>query len=144
MPILLPTLPDATSSCPRRSGLSLMLAGVLLGLGLQGRPAEAGPPPYPDAVRGGRLAARAVLDRAGVETCLRGKLTRALLELSASCEVAGQRNDLCSLADRAVVVTPMDLPLMAATAQQLLDLSAPTTEPGATPLPANAPAGSTR
>jgi hypothetical protein len=77
------------------------------------------------------LAARAVLEHAGAETCLRGKLTKALLELSASCEAVGQRNGLCSLADRAVVVTPMDLPFMAATAQQLLDLSAASLEPGA-------------
>jgi len=137
MAILLPTPPDAPWPCPRRGGLSLVLAGLVLGLGVQGRPAQAGPPPYSDAVRGGRLAARAVLDQAGAETCLRGKLTRALLELSASCEAAGERNGLCSLADRAVVVTPMDLPFMAATAQQLLDLSAAETEPGA-------PAGSTR
>lgn len=89
--------------------------------------------PYPDAVSNSRTAAEAVLTRAGAETCLRGKLTRALLGLSASCEASGQRNPLCALADRAVVVTPMSLSFMDDTARQLLELSAPTGPAAAVP-----------
>ncbi|MEB3332806.1 MAG: hypothetical protein VKI83_09990 [Synechococcaceae cyanobacterium] len=81
--------------------------------------------PYPAAVQKGRIAAEAVLQRAGRETCLRGKLNRALLGLSASCEAAGERNALCTLADKAVVVTPMSLAFMDETSQRLLELSAP-------------------
>ncbi|MFM8277856.1 MAG: hypothetical protein ACKN89_12890 [Cyanobium sp.] len=82
--------------------------------------------PYPEAVNKARRAAEAVLQRAGRETCLRGKLNRALLQLSASCEASGQSSSpLCSLSDKAVVVTPMSLGFMDATAKQLLDLSAP-------------------
>jgi hypothetical protein len=84
--------------------------------------------PYPDAVSRSRLAAQAVLDRAGAETCLRGKLTNALVGLSDSCAAAGRRNPLCSLADKAAVVTPMSLPFMDETAQRLLELTA-TPEP---------------
>jgi len=80
--------------------------------------------PYPQAVSESRKAAQAVLDHAGAETCLRGKLTKVLLRLSASCEAAAERNALCSLADKAIVVTPMSLTFMEDTAHQLLDLTA--------------------
>jgi len=81
--------------------------------------------PYPDAVRHSRTAAEAVLARSGTESCLRGKLNRALLGLSASCEAAAERTPLCSLADKAAVVTPMTLAFMDETARRLLELSAP-------------------
>jgi hypothetical protein len=81
--------------------------------------------PYDEAVRNSREAAEAVLGRTGVESCLRGKITRALLGLSDSCAAHGQSNPLCSLADKAVVVTPMSLSFMDETAQGLLDLSSP-------------------
>jgi hypothetical protein len=68
-----------------------------------------------------------VIDRAGPTYCLRGKLNRALLGLSASCSASGTSNALCSLADKAVVVTPMDLSFMDETSRQLLELSAPAT-----------------
>lgn len=87
--------------------------------------AHAAPLPYPQAVVNSEAAAKAVLARAGRESCLRGKLTRALLGLSNSCEVSGTRNPLCSLADKAVVVTPMSLLFMDETSQQLLDLIQP-------------------
>jgi len=80
--------------------------------------------PYPQAVSESRKAAQAVLDHAGAETCLRGKLTKVLLRLSASCEAAAEHNTLCTLADKAIVVTPMSLTFMEETAQQLLDLTA--------------------
>jgi hypothetical protein len=80
--------------------------------------------PYAQAVVESRKAAQAVLDQAGAETCLRGKLTKVLLRLSASCEAAAQRNALCTLADKAIVVTPMSLTFMEETARQLIDLTA--------------------
>lgn len=89
-------------------------------------PALAAPPPYGQAVSSADAAARAVLARAGRESCLRGKLTRALLGLSNSCEASGNRNALCALADRAVVVTPMSLAFMDDTSRQLLELIHPT------------------
>lgn len=106
------------------AGLSLLslLGGTSL---LAGAPATAAPLPYPEAVTNTDKAARAVLARAGRETCLRGKLTRALLGLSNSCEASGTRNALCSLADKAVVVTPMSLTFMDDTSHQLLELIHP-------------------
>jgi len=111
---------------------SPLLAALLAGAGLLAwlpqrsvLAGSAGSLPYPAAVSNSRIAAEAVLDRAGAETCLRGKLTKALLGLSASCEAAGERTPLCSLADKAVVVTPMTLSFMDDTARQLLELSAP-------------------
>jgi len=86
--------------------------------------AQAAPLPYEQAVGISDRAAHAVLSRAGRETCLRGKLTRALLILSDSCQAGGIRNGLCSLADEAVVVTPMTLPFMDDTSRRLLQLSA--------------------
>lgn len=78
--------------------------------------------PLGEAVQRSRLAAEAVLDRRGTETCLRGKLTNALLGLSASCEVAAQKDSLCVLADQAVVQVGWSLAFMDSTAQQMLDL----------------------
>jgi hypothetical protein len=78
--------------------------------------------PYADAVSRTHTAAEAVLAGAGAETCLRGKLTNALLGLSSSCEANGERNPLCQLADKAAVVTPMSLAFMRDTATQLLAL----------------------
>ena len=76
--------------------------------------------PYEEAVARTRQAATAVLARSGRESCLRGKLTRALLGLSASCEAGGLQTLLCGIADRAVVVPSWTLPFMDSTAQQLL------------------------
>ena len=111
-------MPHLSQSLP--AGL---LALLVLGLPQTGRAAAL---PYPEAVSKARVAAEAVLHRAGREYCLRGKLNRALLQLSASCEASGQSSTpLCSLADKAVVVTPMNLTFMDATSKQLLELSAP-------------------
>jgi hypothetical protein len=102
------------------------LAGLGAALALfSASAASAAPPAYPQAVANSEAAARAVLARAGRESCLRGKLTRALLELSNSCEASGTRNSLCTLADKAVVVTPMSLTFMDDTSHQLLDLIRP-------------------
>jgi hypothetical protein len=78
--------------------------------------------PLGEAVQRSRLAAEAVIHRRGKETCLRGKLTNALLGLSASCEVAAQKDGLCALADQAVVQVGWSLAFMDSTAQQVLDL----------------------
>ena len=78
--------------------------------------------PLAEAVQRSRLAAEAVIHRRGKETCLRGKLTNALLGLSASCEVASQKDGLCALADQAVVQVGWSLAFMDSTAQQVLDL----------------------
>lgn len=78
--------------------------------------------PVGEAVQLSRLAAEAVIHRRGKETCLRGKLTNALLGLSASCEVAGQKDGLCTLADQAVVQLGWSLPFMDSTAHQVLYL----------------------
>ncbi len=78
--------------------------------------------PYAEAVSRTHTAAEAVLAGAGAESCLRGKLTNALLGLSSSCEAKGERNPLCQLADKAVVVTPMTLAFMRATSTRLLAL----------------------
>ncbi|MEB3257533.1 MAG: hypothetical protein VKN83_04340 [Cyanobacteriota bacterium] len=78
---------------------------------------------YPEAVQFSRQAARAVLNQDGRETCLRGKLTKALLNLSDSCDATRQSNPLCALAGKAAVVTPMSLTFMEETSRQLLELS---------------------
>jgi hypothetical protein len=107
------------------------LGGSALVVALSGAAVLAAPPacaatlPYPEAVERSGSAARAVLARAGRESCLRGKLTNALLGLSSSCEKEVRRDALCSLADRAVVVSPMTLAFMDDTSRQLLRLIAP-------------------
>ena len=78
--------------------------------------------PLGEAVQRSRFAAEAVIQRRGKETCLRGKLTNALLGLSASCEVAAHKDGLCALADQAVVQVGWSLAFMDSTAQQVLDL----------------------
>lgn len=114
----------------RRRLFGLPLLGLPLVL-LGGAPsAAAASLPYPEAVSKARLAAEAVLHRAGRETCLRGKLNRALLKLTESCEASGQTaTPLCGLSAKAVVVTPMSLGFMDATSKQLLELSEPQPDP---------------
>ena len=87
-------------------------------------PQQAGADPLPHAqvVANSGIAARAVLERAGAESCLRGKLTNALLGLSSSCEREGRRDALCAFADRAAVVIPMTLAFMDDTSRALLQL----------------------
>ena len=103
-----------------RLGL-LSCLGVTL---LAGLPVAAETLPYPQALAFADKSAHAVLARAGRETCLRGKLTKALLGLSNSCEAARMTTPLCRLADKAVIVTPMSLAFMDLTSRQLLDLIA--------------------
>ena len=131
------------SSWLLRGGLTVFACGTCLVAAplLAPGPLHAATPTYPQAVAFAQKAAKAVLARAGRETCLRGKLTRALLGLSNSCEASGTRNALCSLADKAVVVTPMSLAFMDQTSHQLLDLigggsGAPPAVSSAAPAPA--------
>ena len=77
--------------------------------------------PYGEAVARSRAAAAAVLNRSGAESCLRGKLTHALLGLSASCEAESRHNPLCTLAHQAVVTSDWRLSFMDATARMLLE-----------------------
>ncbi|MCU0529209.1 MAG: hypothetical protein MUD04_06895 [Cyanobium sp. Prado107] len=78
--------------------------------------------PYDQALGRTRDAAKAVITRAGTESCLRGKLTNALLQMVSSCEAAGQRNSLCELSNRAVVQPTWSLEFMEATARDVLEL----------------------
>ncbi|MEI6616283.1 MAG: hypothetical protein WCL59_06850 [Cyanobium sp. ELA507] len=113
---LLPSLPTS---------LAVLLGLATPLLAMPGSACAAPPLPYPEAVLRGRRAAEAVLAGAGAETCLRGKITRALLNLSDSCSVAANHGPLCAMADRAVVVTPMSLGFMRDTAREILALSSP-------------------
>jgi hypothetical protein len=106
-------------------GSALVLGALPVSVVLAAPPACAATLPYPEAVERSGTAARAVLARAGRESCLRGKLTNALLSLSTSCEREARRDPLCALADRAVVVTPMTLAFMDDTSRELLRLLAP-------------------
>ena len=141
-------------SLPRRAALWCggalgggAFAGITLAAGLAAASATVAAPascaallPYPEAVARTDQAARAVLARAGRESCLRGKLTNALLGLSRSCEHEALPDpSLCSLADRAVVVTPMSVAFMDDTSRELLRLiggaPAPAGVSGARPEP---------
>lgn len=117
-----------------RAGFGAVAGSLLTGVLAVAGTAVAAPPscaaalPYAEAVAGTDKAARAVLAREGRESCLRGKLTNALLGLSRSCEREARRDEsLCSLADRAVVVTPMSVAFMDETSRELLRLIAPGT-----------------
>ncbi|MFY8148812.1 MAG: hypothetical protein ACOVNL_06285 [Prochlorococcaceae cyanobacterium] len=113
-----------------RSGLAalpLVLGPLLLPApALRAAPMGLGPvDSYPAALAQTRAAAEAVLGHDGRESCLRGKLTNALLKLSASCAAAGEKGAPCTLADRAIVVSPWSLEFMESTARSLLDAAAP-------------------
>ncbi|MCT0223581.1 hypothetical protein [Synechococcus sp. CS-1328] len=108
----------------RSAGLVLVFAASVLSLVRPGQAAPMGLGPvdsYPAAIQQTRQAAEAVLSHAGKESCLRGKLTNALLKLSASCSAAGRQGGACELADRAIVVTPWSVPFMETTSRALLD-----------------------
>ena len=132
MPSRPPALP-AQPTPKRRLALALPLLptglAVLIGMAApllaMPAPAYSAPLPYGEAVAQGRQAATAVLAGAGAETCLRGKITRALLVLADSCTAAAERGPLCALAEQAVVVTPMSLAFMRDTSRQILALSPP-------------------
>ena len=78
------------------------------------------PVPYPVAVERSRQAARAVLERRGTESCLRGKLSGALLVLSASCEAEARQTPLCALAEQAAVTSDWQSATMDASSRAIL------------------------
>jgi len=106
-------------------------AGLMLTAGLARAAVMGGAKslPYAEAVAKSRVAAQAVLGRTGTETCLIGKLTNAMLGLSASCESAGERNPLCATADKAAATTRWTMAFSDATALQVLSLSATAGQP---------------
>ncbi|MFO8236666.1 MAG: hypothetical protein R6U00_00125 [Prochlorococcaceae cyanobacterium] len=106
-----------------RAAAAAVLAGF--GTGLPAAAAVMGGAralPYDQALGRTRAAAQAVLDRRGTQSCLRGKLTNALLTMVASCEAAGARNPLCELSNRAVVQPTWSVPFMEDTAREVLEL----------------------
>ena len=79
--------------------------------------------PYPQAEQVTRKAAEAVIVRSGSESCLRGKLTNALLDLTMSCSSIGRSSSLCKLAAQvASQEGEFSLAQMTTTAEKLLDL----------------------
>ena len=79
--------------------------------------------PYPQAEQVTRTAAEAVIVRSGSESCLRGKLTNALLDLTMSCSATGRSSSLCRLAAQvASQEGDFSLAQMTTTAQTLLNL----------------------
>ncbi|MCP9888424.1 hypothetical protein KBY96_10865 [Cyanobium sp. ATX 6A2] len=117
-----PVFPGA-GSWLRGAAAAMVLAGFVAGL-----PAAAAviggarALPYDQAIGRTRSAATAVLARKGSQSCLRGKLTNALLVMVASCDAAAERNALCELSNRAVVQPTWSVAFMEATAQELLEL----------------------
>ncbi len=111
-----------------RVGRLCLLFGWSVGAGLACAPALAAVQgsaralPYAEAMARSRAAAEAVLGRAGAESCLRGKLTNALLGMSASCQAEAADTPLCQLAERAVVQLSWSLPFMDSTSRELLQL----------------------
>lgn len=121
-----PFTPAGLTRLTRFTSLGVLASGLtaLASVAAVGAPQPAcAADPYPEAVAFSRTAAKAVLNQDGRESCLRGKLTKALLKLSDSCDATGQRNALCTLASKAVVETPMSLTFMEDTSRKLLDLS---------------------
>jgi phage protein U len=106
--------------------MALAVLAAVVPLGAQAVQGGAKAYPYDQAVASGLKAAHAVLGHTGTESCLRGKLTNAMLGLSASCEASGQRNPLCQLADQAAVITGLwTVASMEETARKVIDLAGP-------------------
>jgi len=114
-------LPDVLLRCAAGLGLGLLSLGIS-SAATAAVMGGARAVPYDQALGRTRDAAKAVITRAGTESCLRGKLTNALLQMVSSCEAAGQRNSLCELSNRAVVQPTWSLEFMEATARDVLEL----------------------
>jgi hypothetical protein len=115
-----PGLPGRVIARSIHTGLLALLALGWHPTALAGVMGAASPVPYPVAVERSRQAARAVLERRGAESCLRGKLGGALLVLSASCEAEARQTPLCALAERAAVTSDWRLATMDASARAIL------------------------
>ena len=103
-----------------QTGLLALLAVGWHRPALAGVMGAASPLPYPVAVERSRQAARAVLERRGTESCLRGKLSGALLVLSASCEADARQTPLCALAEQAAVTSDWRSATMDASSRAIL------------------------
>ena len=107
----------------------LALCGALFPLGaLVLNPAQASQAwkravPYAEASAGAATAARAVINEAGSEECLRGKLSNAIVRLSNSCDVSGHSSTACELASElAGQESELSMGDMITTSETLLDL----------------------
>jgi hypothetical protein len=103
-----------------QTGLLALLAVGWHPPALAGVMGAASPLPYPVAVERSRQAARAVLERRGTESCLRGKLSGALLVLSASCEAEVRQTPLCALAEQVAVTSDWRSATMDASSKAIL------------------------
>lgn len=103
-----------------QTGLLALLAVGWHRPALAGVMGAASPIPYPVAVERSRQAARAVLERRGTESCLRGKLSGALLVLSASCEAEVRQTPLYALAEQVAVTSDWRSATMDASSKAIL------------------------
>ena len=79
--------------------------------------------PFEQASAGAVDAAQAVIDEAGSEECLRGKLSNAIVRLSNSCDVSGHSSTACELASKiAGQESELSMGEMLVTSETLLDL----------------------
>lgn len=79
--------------------------------------------PMPEASQEALKAANAVINQAGSEECLRGKLSNAILRLSNSCDVSGHSSSACELASKiAGQERELSMGEMLVTSETLLDL----------------------
>ena len=79
--------------------------------------------PFEQASAGAVDAAQAVIDAAGSEECLRGKLSNAIVRLSNSCDVSGHSSTACELASKiAGQESELSMGEMLVTSETLLDL----------------------
>ena len=111
-----------------KRSLRLLLGAILPGVLIAADPALASPSwkravPYAEASSGAATAARAVIDEAGSEECLRGKLSNAIVRLSNSCDAADRSSPVCELAsDIAGQETELSLEEMLSTSEKLLQM----------------------
>jgi len=115
----------------RPLGLAWLAAGLLIAPAAR----AATPIPYPEAVANSRTTAHMVLDKVAAESCLRGRLNRAMIKLSDSCAANGEKGELCSLADKVAATTPITPDVMEGASLRILEL----TEPTSAQAPAQAP-----
>jgi hypothetical protein len=106
---------------PRPLGLAWLAAGLLIA------PASraATPLSYPEAVANSRETAEMVLGKVAAESCLRGRLNRAMIKLSDSCAANGERSELCRLADKVAATTPITEDVMEGASRRVLELTEP-------------------
>ena len=84
--------------------------------------------PFEQAYSGAITAANAVLQQAGTEECLRGKLSNAIVQLSNSCDVACLSSSVCLMASSiAGEEEELSMGEMMTTSQQLLLMLQPST-----------------